>query len=1182
MPPRPETIALQLDLDTRAAEKATKKFEGVVTSSTRRTEKVFEDSQKSQFQAVSKFFASVTHGRKIVEKLEKQQKAAAKLYVRTLKETGDQYRKVQGDIKKTERALRDLMIAERDGHVSNTTQHKKDLEKQKQKLKGLEEQREAIEKLRRTRGDAVDKLRGAQKQAKEKFGLKPEELINAAAEAGAEMAEPLTALLERDWPRALKSGGKLLGTGLDLAIKGAGKGLTKVLKKPAAGLMSVGGRLQARGQAMGGMTGKGVEKMGGALSGLGSFAKGVGPLLQSVAKLGPILGALGGAVAGLVKLFLDADAMVKDFNRDVLASSSSVNYLHRNLGNAGVAAKEMEADLKSMRDQAFSLDSIMQGLGKEDFTAVINTLATEGVALHTVATQFGEARKAGEGYAKVFSNNVQMAVAYSRTMGVSLQEVAGFQAELMTEMGTSVGGVVDSFQSMSRVAYDAGIAQNKFFGMIRSVSSDLSLYNTRLDDTVHLLGALGKIMSPRNAQKFMQFAMQAMKGMDRVGRLKLNLLTGGKLGGMVDKDLARKSKGVSEEIGRLGGAKGLSQKDIMTGSIDEMLKGVAKEQQGALKESILMMRQDAKMNKKGVFGQGLAARNLSPGASVDAMMTAMKRFGKERGDLGFEMAAQNLLGLDEETTARMTMMADAIDEQRKTLAAQLAKGGQESVDALEAIRKAGIDAKTVEEAQGKLAGMSYDELMATMDKSGQNQIKEMGGLRDFAKEQADNTTSLLTKIERFFDWFTNQFYNLIQNIYEAIMSIPGVAKAGVKEDMAFSKSARDIKDADVQAALGKAGSAGAGNLAVATRDNLIGSEGMKLIQKGLRDQVAPDRVGYQAQTRWTMLKQLDTPDKLMKSAEAAGIGGDQLDKIKQALAGVEPGQKIDPAALLEKAGLSEDTLTSMAEKSAWFMDPATLATIFPALKGMSQAALGGATPTAEAPSAQTQAAAKTEGAPVPAAGQPAAAPAPAAPAPAPPELVVPAAMTAGATEVVAKQAEVQSAQQEKVVGSLAEVEKILRQKGIVLDKTQWKSRVQDQMDKGTLDAIRTALYEYYLYKDLSQEDVQGAIRSGIKPEELGPRIAEQFGKGMNVSDAVHSLQKNAVGGTVTGISGGVAQVRPASGEGLASIGRGERIVPAGGAAPQVIELRLSDELARIIDARASDVYARNVTLSKMR
>ena len=55
-------------------------------------------------------------------------------------------------------------------------------------------------------------------------------------------------------------------------------------------------------------------------------------------------------------------------------------------------------------------------------------------------------------------------------------------------------------------------------------------------------------------------------------------------------------------------------------------------------------------------------------------------------------------------------------------------------------------------------------------------------------------------------------------------------------------------------------------------------------------------------------------------------------------------------------------------------------------------------------------------------------------------------------------------------------------------------------------------------------------------------LADKFTK----DPANKGLLGNATGGVVTGISGGIANISPAPGEGLASIGRGERIVPNGG------------------------------------
>src|SRR6185369_9735703 len=106
------------------------------------------------------------------------------------------------------------------------------------------------------------------------------------------------------------------------------------------------------------------------------------------------------------------------------------------------------------------------------------------------------------------TNLAHVSVAYSRAFGVPLQEINTLQAEMMTEMGASLDDTTLAFQQMTKAAEDSGISANKFFGMIRGVSQDLSLWGTRMEDAVKLLGRLGQVMSPRNAQKFMQTAAQ--------------------------------------------------------------------------------------------------------------------------------------------------------------------------------------------------------------------------------------------------------------------------------------------------------------------------------------------------------------------------------------------------------------------------------------------------------------------------------------------------------------------------------------------------------------------------------------------------------------------------------------------------------------------------------------------------
>jgi hypothetical protein len=128
-----------------------------------------------------------------------------------------------------------------------------------------------------------------------------------------------------------------------------------------------------------------------------------------------------------------------------------------------------------------------------------------------------------------------------------------------------------------------------------------------------------------------------------------------------------------------------------------------------------------------------------------------------------------------------------------------------------------------------------------------------------------------------------------------------------------------------------------------------------------------------------------------------------------------------------------------------------------------------------------------------------------------------------------------------VVNSLQDLWNALRMKGIKFDRTQLEGLYGDVIHKGVHLGAQDALAEYALY---TASDPGGVLKrmkdSGF---EGVAKSAELLGNQMET--AKKEATANAAGGLVTGISGGMAQISPAAGEGLASVGRGERILPAG-------------------------------------
>lgn len=132
------------------------------------------------------------------------------------------------------------------------------------------------------------------------------------------------------------------------------------------------------------------------------------------------------------------------------------------------------------------------------------------------------------------------------------------------------------------------------------------------------------------------------------------------------------------------------------------------------------------------------------------------------------------------------------------------------------------------------------------------------------------------------------------------------------------------------------------------------------------------------------------------------------------------------------------------------------------------------------------------------------------------------------------------------------------------------------VEGSVLAAVRTALFEYYMYKDLDKANVVEAMASkSLTPRQFSQAIGQGAQVGKTGEVTLDALAGNATGGVVTGVNNGLAMVTAAAGEGLASVGAGERIVPAGGGGGgnnyQINVKGIGgQELAKIIEAKVID------------
>jgi hypothetical protein len=980
---------------------------------------------------------------------------------------------------------------------------------------------------------------------------------------------------------------------------------TKMGKLAMGGIARGGMKLQARGEgriARAKETGGGGSKLGGLEKTIGGAMASMGPLLGALTKFAPILSAVASGFMAIVKLMVDAEAQAKEFNKSLLDTASTSEFLHANFNDADLGAADLKDTLKEVRDASFDLVfNTKWGLMAEDHAKILSVLNQEGVSLKDLQR---DAKTAGMGIGAFQQELVAASVTLSRNFGVPLQEINQVQAEMVRELGIGLKDTSLAFAQIDKSAADSGIASNKFFAIIRSVSQDMSLYNTRMSETVELMGRLGKVMNPRNAQKFLQTAVQGLKNMSQDDRLKLALLTGKKGKQIVQKDLERRSTEVYEKIGKAIGEGADKVKTLLSDpdSADELWKAVgekAGDQAGALREAATEVGIDKTASGKGAYGQAFAMENLGAGATLDMLKAGLMTFsgGKHKtlqegaGDIGMTKMSE-MLGMSTQQLRGNMKLEAAIDSEKRALIKQAKKD-------MKAQGKSDAEiTKATEEIQNK----STDDILNGMPNK--KSAKELGDLAkselDFAKEQTQLTDTITKKLERLIQWLMNVFYDAILDIVDMFSNLPGVGGSAVKQKREMEKAIANSGNATVKDAFEKSGR----NLDK-LRAELAGGETGKKLAEGLGkyEKDKNDTTGKAMHdAAESVLNKTNNVD-LSEVAKAAGIDEKRATALgfkknfDESASGGTGGKK-SVSDLAKEAGISEAEYGKMLEKVLWGQKGAQ--SLIDATKAIEDAgkkaeeaqktaAAGPQVSVAPANASMSVAPAGANMSVAPAAT--AVAPAPPPPPPPPPKAELkqvlesklptsdlakdalaskPGGPDAGGKDEIAKEMHQMYTEQfgvsEEMKDGITQVEKKLKK--VKIDKSFLTSDYQKTIEAAVLSAVQQALFEYYMYSTLMDKS---KLQQYVKG---GGTDAAGFLKQMREENPADS---NAAGGVVTGVGNGMATVRAAAGEGLASVGKGERIVPSGGGGGGGINISVNgvggQELAKIIQTKVVDGIA---------
>lgn len=417
---------------------------------------------------------------------------AGKSFSKTMQEVGDHLYGTRA-MKKFQALGQELMQATKKAALIHSELRKKGLKaEEKERLRGiLTEEKDRINSLsKRLKIEAeaikkIDKRRAAVGKA---LGSMAERTANATTDS---LASGMEAAFE-----------KLKGLQLQDLIRAPGS---------------------AAGRAGRGAFGKGAEMKKQIEA--GKMAASMGKLATTLQVVGVALGAfaaVAGAVALLVKLFIDLDSRAKEFNKE-LAESAGLIDLTFERGYKG--GKEFAQMLETVRTAAHDTSNNLKWMTMpKEQLAILKAFNEAGYRIKDMTAGLATAEQQMQKLQDVTS----VALTYSRLLGVSTEEVAGSMGKLMFETGLGLDEVTEGFGKVARIAQQSGFNVKRFYTTVLEATSGMTYYNIKIEEAAHLLDTFTKILGKKPGTELFKTMQEGFGEMTYKERVKQIMVTGGK------------------------------------------------------------------------------------------------------------------------------------------------------------------------------------------------------------------------------------------------------------------------------------------------------------------------------------------------------------------------------------------------------------------------------------------------------------------------------------------------------------------------------------------------------------------------------------------------------------------------------------------------------------------------------
>jgi hypothetical protein len=399
------------------------------------------------------------------------------------------------------------------------------------------------------------------------------------------------------------------------------------------GQLKGGGDLKSLASSMGTLLGKSAGKAGASMKGK---AAGMDPgkMASALGGLGSAALALSAAVAPLALiagLLFKVDEQQKEFNSTILDGSSAIDM------QAG-SVRELESNLGDLR-KAASAVSLATRENTKDILTAMKAANEAGLQYAEMGNFVGGAGTQMQKYQKFATT----AVVQARMLGVDISTVSEQMATWSEDLGGGLDSMADHFTMIQKAAMQSGFGTKRLFTAVSQATSGLALYNSRIDDTIALMGTLSKSLGKSGATEFVKALQKGFSDEGYQDRFKRLMIAGkGDMAKIMESEARSTTKAFSDKFASSDSFKKLQTKlgkMAESGQID--LEGVNLSALGDPNQVGDQIKAMAGMSEK----------------SLRALLTQA-----ERADPEMAQQLQTMIRLSKGTTGSISEQAKALDD----------------------------------------------------------------------------------------------------------------------------------------------------------------------------------------------------------------------------------------------------------------------------------------------------------------------------------------------------------------------------------------------------------------------------------------------------------------------------------------------------------------------------------------